>query len=47
MVLDNLRGVAQTIREHCQGALGQSVQGEHLSAGKLRHDVEEGEGESP
>jgi hypothetical protein len=47
MVLDNLRGVVQIIRERYRGALGQSVRGERLSAGKLRHDVDEREGESP
>jgi hypothetical protein len=47
MVLNNLHSVAQTIRERCRGALGQSVWGERLSAGELRHDVDDGEGESP
>jgi hypothetical protein len=47
MVLNNLRGVAQTVREHCRGALGQNVRGEQLSAGELHHDVDKGEGESP
>jgi hypothetical protein len=45
MALDNLRGVAQTVRERCRGALGQSVWGERLSAGELHHNVDEGEGE--
>jgi hypothetical protein len=42
MVLDNLHGVAQTVRERYQGVLGQSVQGERLSVGELRHNVDEG-----
>jgi hypothetical protein len=45
MALDNLRGVVQIVREHCRGTLGQSVQGERLSTGELRHDVDKGEGE--
>jgi hypothetical protein len=28
MALDNLCGVAQTIREHCRGTLGQSIRGD-------------------
>jgi hypothetical protein len=42
MVTDNLRGVVQTIREHCRSALGQDVRGERPSPGKLHHDVDEG-----
>jgi hypothetical protein len=45
MALYNLHGVAQIIRERYRGALGQSVWGERLSTGELRHDVNEGEGE--
>jgi hypothetical protein len=45
VMLYDLRGVAQTIRECRQDALGQDVWGERLSTGELRHDVDKGEGE--
>jgi hypothetical protein len=45
MVLDDLHGVAQTIRERHRGALGKGVRGKRFSADELRHDVDEGEGE--
>jgi hypothetical protein len=45
MMLYDLRGIAQTVRERHQGALGQDVWGQRFSASELRHDVDEGEGE--
>jgi hypothetical protein len=43
-MLYDLRSITQIIGEHRQGALGQDVWEERLSAGELRHDID-GEGE--
>jgi hypothetical protein len=45
MALDDMRGVAQIVRECRQGALGKDIWEERFSTGELRHDVDEGEGE--
>jgi hypothetical protein len=45
MAPDDLRGVAQIIREHRRGALGKGAQGERFYVGEMCHDVDEEEGE--
>jgi hypothetical protein len=45
MALNDLRSVAQIVREHRRGTLGKDVQGEWFSTDELRHDVDEGESE--
>jgi hypothetical protein len=45
MALDDLRGVAQAIRERRRGALGKDVRGERFFASELHHNVDEGESE--
>ena len=42
---DGLRGIAQTGREHCRGALDKVFRGERLSLSQLCHDISEEEGE--
>ena len=44
-VANGLCGVAQTERERCRGAPDEVFRGERLSPDKLRHDVDEREGE--
>jgi hypothetical protein len=45
MAPDDLRGVAQIIREHRRGALGKGARGERFYTSELHLDVDEGEGE--
>ena len=44
-VANGLCGVAETEREHYQGAPNEVFWGELLSPGKLRHDIGERDGE--
>jgi hypothetical protein len=45
MALDDLCGIAQTVRERHRGALSHDVRGERFSVDELCHDVDERKGE--
>ena len=45
-VANGLCGVAETKREHCQGAPDEVFWGERFPSAKLRHDISEREGEA-
>jgi len=45
-VANGLYGVAQTERKCCQGAPDEVFRVERLSSSKLRHDIDEREGEA-